>query len=101
MLAAGNKTIHQVVGGLGVIEGNAGDLRSGLPLQSIHDGTDFVHEPRRLTVVIESAPDLIDAVLADQPGVRELFDNEWIHLIVLSGKTASQRRNGSWHSLDM
>lgn len=98
--AAGNKTIHQVVGGLGVIEGNAGDLRSGLPLQSIHDGNDFVHEPRRLTVVIESKPDLIDAVLAAQPGVRELFDNQWIHLIVLYGKTASQRRNGSWHSMN-
>lgn len=95
-LAAGNKTIHQVVGGLGVIEGNAGDLRSGLPLQSIHNGTDFVHEPRRLTVVIESKPELINAVLAVQPGVRELFDNQWIHLIVLHGKTASQRREGKW-----
>jgi uncharacterized protein YbcC (UPF0753/DUF2309 family) len=98
-LAAGNKTIHQVIGGLGVIEGNAGDLRSGLPLQSIHDGKDFVHEPRRLTVVIESQPDLIDAVLAAHPGVRELFDNEWIHLIILHGKTASQRRGGSWHPM--
>lgn len=99
-LAAGNKTIHQVIGGLGVIEGNAGDLRSGLPLQSIHDGKDFVHEPRRLTVVIESKPDLVDAVLAAQPGVRELFDNQWIHLIVLHGKTASQRRDGCWHPMD-
>ena len=99
-LAAGNKTIHQVIGGLGVIEGNAGDLRSGLPLQSIHDGKDFVHEPRRLTVVIESKPELIDAVLAAQPGVRGLFDNQWIHLIVLHGETASQRRDGSWHPMD-
>ncbi len=98
-LAAGNKTIHQVVGGLGVIEGNAGDLRSGLPLQSIHDGKDFIHEPRRLTVVIESQPELIDAVLAAQPAVRELFDNQWIHLIALHGKTASQRHNGSWYPM--
>lgn len=98
-LAAGNKTIHQVIGGLGVIEGNAGDLRSGLPLQSIHDGKDFVHEPRRLTVVIESKPELVDAVLAAQPGVRELFDNQWIHIIVLDGKSASQRRNGRWHPM--
>jgi uncharacterized protein YbcC (UPF0753/DUF2309 family) len=99
ILAAGNKTIHQVVGGLGVIEGNAGDLRSGLPLQSIHDGKDFVHEPRRLTVVIESSPRLIDAVLAAQPGVCELFDNQWIHLIALQGDTASQRRNGGWEKI--
>ena len=99
ILSAGNKTIHQVIGGLGVIEGNAGDLRSGLPLQSIHDGKDFVHEPRRLTVVIESKPELIDAVLAAHPEVRELFDNQWIHLIILHGKTASQRRYGSWHPI--
>ena len=96
-LAAGDKTIHQVIGGVGVIEGNAGDLRSGLPLQSIHDGKNFVHEPRRLTVVIESKPELIDAVLTAQPGVRDLFDNQWIHLIVLHGETASQRRDGVWH----
>ncbi len=98
-LAAGNKTIHQVIGGLGVIEGNAGDLCSGLPLQSIHDGENFVHEPRRLTVVIESKPQLVDAVLAAQPGVRELFDNQWINLIILHGKSASQRRDGSWHPI--
>jgi uncharacterized protein YbcC (UPF0753/DUF2309 family) len=99
ILSAGNKNIHQVVGGLGVIEGNAGDLRSGLPLQSIHDGKDFVHEPRRLTVVIESKPELIEAVLAAQPGVRELFDNQWIHIIALQGNTASQRRNGTWEKI--
>ncbi len=99
ILSAGNKTIHQVIGGLGVIEGNAGDLRSGLPLQSIHDGKDFVHEPRRLTVFMESKPELIEAVLAAHPGVRELFDNQWIHLIILHGKTASQRRNGCWHPM--
>lgn len=99
LLAAGNKTIHQVLSGLGVIEGNAGDLRSGLPLQSIHDGRKFVHEPRRLTVFIESTPDCIDAVLEAQAGVRELFDNEWIHLIVLQGSSAQQRRGGRWHAV--
>ncbi len=100
LLAAGNKTIHQVLGGLGVIEGNAGDLRSGLPLQSIHDGKEFVHEPRRLTVFIETTPERIDAVLEAQPGVRDLFDNEWIHIIALQGETAKQRRGGQWHVLN-
>ncbi len=36
---SGNKVLHNVVGGrLGVFEGNGGDLRIGLPLQSLHDG---------------------------------------------------------------
>lgn len=99
LLAAGNKTIHQVVAGIGVIEGNAGDLRSGLPLQSIHDGENFVHEPRRLTVVVESTPERIDAVLDAQPEVRQLFDNQWIHLVCLTGDTARQRRGDGWHRL--
>ena len=36
---SGNKLLHNVVGGhLGVFEGNGGDLRIGLPIQSLHDG---------------------------------------------------------------
>jgi uncharacterized protein YbcC (UPF0753/DUF2309 family) len=94
--AAGDKTIHQVVAGLGVIEGNAGDLRSGLPMQSIHDGRNFMHEPRRLTVFIESETERIDAVLDAHPQVKQLFDHQWIHLIALTGDTARMRDRGGW-----
>lgn len=97
--AAGDKTIHHVVAGLGVIEGNAGDLRSGLPLQSIHDGKDFVHEPRRLTVFLESETELVDKVLESQPEVRQLFDHQWIHLVVISGMQAHHRHQGGWKLL--
>lgn len=96
ILAAGDKTIHQVLAGIGVIEGNAGDLCSGLPLQSIHDGKGFVHEPRRLTVFIESETGRIDAVLDAHPQVRQLIDNSWIHLICLTGTNARQRLDGKW-----
>jgi len=49
---SGNKALHNVVGILGVLEGNGGDLRVGLPWQSVHDGEKYVHEPLRLTVLI-------------------------------------------------
>lgn len=94
--AAGDKTIHHVVGGLGVFEGNAGDLRSGLPLQSIHNGKEFVHEPRRLTVYLESETDLVDRVLDSHPDVRQLFDHQWIHLVVINGNQAYDRYQGAW-----
>ncbi|MCB1095443.1 MAG: DUF2309 domain-containing protein [Verrucomicrobiae bacterium] len=96
--AAGNKTIHQVVAGIGVIEGNAGDLKTGLPLQSIHDGEKFAHEPRRLTVVIESETDRIDAVLQSHPEVCQLFDHQWLHLFALTEDGAACRRmpGGGW-----
>lgn len=75
---AGDKTLHNVCGRVGVLEGNGGDLRVGLPLQSIHDGERFVHEPLRLSVFIAAAPEAISQVLARQPQVRALIDNGWL-----------------------
>jgi len=95
---SGDKALHNVVGGIGVMEGNGGDLRPGLPLQSIHDGEKFVHEPRRLTVYLEAERENIDRVLDEQTGVRELFDNGWIHLVALEGGVAYRRRGG-WERL--
>jgi len=93
---SGNKVLHNVVGGLGVLEGNGGDLKVGLPLQSIHNGKDFVHEPRRLAVYIEAAPDRINAVLNQHPAVRHLFDHEWLHLFSLQGNVCVRYRKGTW-----
>lgn len=96
---AGNKVLHHVVGGLGVMEGNCGDLKVGLPLQSIHDGEKFVHEPRRLSVFVEAAPDRIDAVLSRNPGVKQLFDHGWIHLHSLKGSSARRRTAHGWRDV--
>ena len=53
-LGSGNKTPHNVVEAtIGVFENNGGDLRIGLSRQSLHDGERWVHEPLRLTVVID------------------------------------------------
>ena len=47
-----------------MLEGNAGDLKVGLPWQSVHDGTRFVHEPLRLNVFIEAPLDALNGVIA-------------------------------------
>ena len=58
---SGNKVLHNIVGGhLGVFEGNGGDLRIGLSLQSLHDGERWVHTPLRLAVFIEASREAID-----------------------------------------
>lgn len=93
---AGDKTLHNIVGGLGALEGNSGDLRVGLPLQSIHDGHRFRHEPRRLSVFIEAAPGRIERVLQRHPDVERLFRHGWIHLFALQGSTVWQRHGTSW-----
>jgi uncharacterized protein len=89
---SGNKVLHNVVGQLGVLEGNAGDLRVGLPWQSVHDGRRFVHEPLRLNVFIEAPEAAIEQVMAKHAGVRDLVANGWIHLHALADEGRSVRR---------
>jgi uncharacterized protein YbcC (UPF0753/DUF2309 family) len=79
----GNKLLHNVTGGVGVVEGNGGPMRAGLPWQSVHDGERFVHEPLRLSVCIEAPREAMSEVLRKHPGVRALFDNRWLHLFAL------------------
>ncbi|EDQ33535.2 hypothetical protein HPDFL43_09872 [Hoeflea phototrophica DFL-43] len=83
VFGGGNKLIHNVVGGIGVIEGNSGRLRPGLPWQTLHDGEKLMHEPLRLSVMIEAPREAILDVLERHPGVRALFDNGWLHLFAL------------------
>lgn len=87
---SGNKALHNVVGGLGVYEGQSGDLRTGLPWQSVHDGENFQHEPLRLNVVIEAPIEAMDAIITKHESVRQLCDNEWIYLFAMNeqGKIA-------------
>jgi uncharacterized protein YbcC (UPF0753/DUF2309 family) len=93
---SGNKALHNVVGALGVLEGNAGDLRPGLPLQSVHDGKRFVHEPLRLNVFIEAPEEAMNAIIAKHESVRQLVENGWVHLYGIGdgGRTIRRYRGG-------
>jgi uncharacterized protein YbcC (UPF0753/DUF2309 family) len=102
VFGSGNKVLHNVVGQLGVLEGNAGDLRTGLPWQSVHDGTRFIHEPLRLNVFIAAPTAAMDTVLARHAGVRDLVANEWVVLHALSDDGTSIRRwqgTADWHQV--
>lgn len=92
---SGNKTLHNVVGGhIGVFEGNGGDLRIGLPLQSVHDGQRLRHQPLRLSVFIEAPRAAIDAVLARHAPVRDLVQHGWLYLLRLDSEAGRVER---WH----
>jgi uncharacterized protein YbcC (UPF0753/DUF2309 family) len=80
---SGNKALHNVAGLVGVLEGNAGDLRPGLPWQSVHDGARLIHDPLRLNVFIEAPLDAINGIIAKHEAVRQLTDNGWLHLFAL------------------
>lgn len=93
---SGNKVLHNVVGTLGVLEGNGGDLRVGLPWQSVHDGENYVHEPLRLNVMIEAPLEAINDVIERHETVRQLVDNKWIYLFALDEQgNATHQYSGS------
>jgi len=97
----GNKLIHNVVGAIGVVQGNGGILRPGLPWQTLHDGERPMHEPLRLSVMIEAPQEAITDTLARHPDVRALFDNGWLHLFALEdGRVAARYRPGlNWAAM--
>ncbi|MGX1500992.1 uncharacterized protein YbcC (UPF0753/DUF2309 family) [Labrenzia sp. MBR-25] len=98
VFGGGNKLIHNVVGGIGVVEGNGGRLRPGLPAQALHDGEKGMHTPLRLSVLIEAPEAAISGVLEAHPDVRMLFDNGWLHLFALKdGQMATRYQpGGTW-----
>ncbi|MFT7027235.1 MAG: hypothetical protein ACJAVS_001459 [Paracoccaceae bacterium] len=91
----GDKLIHNVVGGIGVVEGNGGALRAGLPWQAVHDGAAAAHDPLRLSVLVEAPQQAIADVLARHEGLRALVDNGWLHLLSLQdGRIDARWRPG-------
>ena len=96
-LGSGNKVLHNVVGGhIGVFEGNGGDLRIGLSRQSLHDGKRWVHEPLRLTVVIDASQQAIEAVIRKHAVVQQLLDNGWLYLWRFDPAGLRQYELGGW-----
>jgi len=93
VLGAGDKVLHNRIGRAGVALGNGGDLRPGLPLQSVQaaDGS-WRHEPIRLQVLVEAPTSMIDAVLANQPHVAELVENGWVRLFALDPQGSAHQR---------
>jgi uncharacterized protein YbcC (UPF0753/DUF2309 family) len=101
-LGSGNKVLHNVVGGnLGVFEGNGGDLRIGLPRQSLHDGERWIHEPLRLTVVIDAPRAAIDAVIKKHAVIEQLLENGWLHLWRFEVSGFERYARGDWHPVPL
>jgi len=75
----GTKLPHNISGLLGVMDGHASDLRTGLPWQTVE-----IHEPLRLLMVVDAEPEDILSAADRTPAVRRLFDNRWVQLAAWS-----------------
>jgi uncharacterized protein YbcC (UPF0753/DUF2309 family) len=98
---SGNKLLHNVVGGhIGVFEGNGGDLRSGLSVQSLHDGQHWRHQPLRLSVYIDAPKDAIGHIINKHGDIAQLVENQWLFLFQLDPQNGIwQFAQGQWHQI--
>ena len=82
---SGSKVTQNVVGKVGVVQGNGGDLMTGLPLQSLMaDDETVMHRPLRLLAVIHAPVDRVDAIIERHAILAQLLDHEWLHLTVMA-----------------
>ncbi len=79
----GSKIVHNVSGLFGVMEGTAGDLRTGLPKQMIE-----IHEPMRLQLMVEVKKEVLSAIYTRQESIQQLVGNGWLLLSAKNPESA-------------
>ncbi|GIX05504.1 MAG: UPF0753 protein [Planctomycetaceae bacterium] len=89
----GSKLPHNIASLLGVMDGSASDLRTGLPWQMVE-----IHEPVRLLCIVETTPAVWHQVEALAPAWLPLIRNGWVHLALLDPDTSELwwYDHGSW-----
>ncbi|MBW3649386.1 MAG: DUF2309 domain-containing protein [Actinobacteria bacterium] len=75
---AGDKTLHNPVGGIGVLLGEGGDLQVGLPAQAVGVGDRRMHEPLRLLAVVQAPLERTEAIIQRNQVLQELIGGKWI-----------------------
>jgi uncharacterized protein YbcC (UPF0753/DUF2309 family) len=74
----GTKLPHNVTGLVGVMDGHASDLRTGLAWQMVS-----IHEPVRILFVVETTPERLNHVIRENVALRRMVENRWIRIAVM------------------
>ena len=97
---SGSKTVHNVVGRFGVLSGNSGDLKTGLPWQSVHNGQHYQHRPLRLQAVIAAPRAMIEPIIERHDHLSNLLSGGWMHLIAVEhGQSYAYTSDGTWQEI--
>ncbi|OCB75325.1 DUF2309 domain-containing protein [Flavobacterium crassostreae] len=84
IFGSGSKITQNVTGKFGVVQGNGGDIKAGLPLQSVNNSDEeMYHQPLRLSVMIQAPISTVTAILSRNKHLKNLLDNQWIYLLVM------------------
>lgn len=97
----GSKITHNITGQFGVVQGNGGDLKTGLPLQSLKSSdTEMYHQPLRLTTIIHAPLGRVELILRNNKHLETLLDNEWMYLKVIDTNDGNRfktyHKNYNW-----
>ena len=79
----GTKLPHNVTSLIGVMDGHASDLRTGLPWQMVE-----IHEPVRILFVVETTPNRLEKVIETNSALKRLLENRWIRLATIDPASA-------------
>lgn len=80
----GSKITKNITGKIGIMQGNASDLMTGLPLQSLYNSdTVPYHEPQRLIVIVLAPKSMLDKIIQSQPILKKLFSNGWVRMTMI------------------
>lgn len=89
---AGSKITKNITGKIGIMQGNASDLMTGLPLQSVYKtDQEAYHQPVRLTTIVCAPSSFIDGIIAKQPVLQKLFRNGWVNLICFNPENIKEQ----------
>ncbi|MFY7843040.1 MAG: DUF2309 domain-containing protein [Rhabdochlamydiaceae bacterium] len=99
----GSKITKNITGKMGVMQGNASDLMTGLPLQSVYyNDKEPFHEPQRLMIVVLTEQPILDRIIKNEAILKKLFSNGWIQMYMIDPndhKTYSLKRDLSWEAV--
>jgi uncharacterized protein YbcC (UPF0753/DUF2309 family) len=85
---AGNKITANVTSKIGIMQGNASDLMTGLSLQSVYASDDTpYHQPMRLLVVVYAPRERVERIISEKPILKRLVGNGWVNLVVIDPDT--------------
>jgi uncharacterized protein YbcC (UPF0753/DUF2309 family) len=90
----GTKLPHNIAALVGVMDGAASDLRTGLPWQMVE-----IHEPVRILFVVETTPPIMQGILDRVSAIGRLVRNGWVQLATLNPDSPAIHlyRDGAFH----
>ena len=102
VFGSGSKTLHNVTAGIGVRVGPGGDIRTGLPEQSVRHGSRIQHQPLRPLAVVDAPLEKVERVISRQTQLDRLVRGRWVSVVArdgTGGHWCERMDDGTWQPI--